>query len=159
MTQASQDRLPKAMRSCRRSKTVKRTHLKWDGPFVVYEVTDRNTYQLATFRGYLLSNLTNGIRLHTLDLAERKHYWERFWQTSEKLQARDRGARQAQATAEVDNGIRKATCNVLAAQIRGDPAPLDLHADFKVSQHSKSNCKDKMGLTLVNIIGFGAAGD
>ena len=42
-----------------------------------------------------------------------------------------------------------------------EAVPGNLSSDFKVSQHSKSNCKEahKMDLTLANIIGFGAGWD
>jgi hypothetical protein len=68
------------MRKVQSRKT--KLHPKWDGPFVVYEVTDSDTYQLMTSGGYVLNNLTNGMHLRKLDLAEGKHYRERFWQTS-----------------------------------------------------------------------------
>jgi hypothetical protein len=69
-----------AMRKVQNRKT--NLHPKWDGPFVVYEVTDGNTCQLATSGGYILNNLTNSMHLRKLDLAERKQYRERFWQAS-----------------------------------------------------------------------------
>jgi hypothetical protein len=38
-------------------------HPRWDGPFVIRDVTDKNTYQLQTRNGYILKNLYNGERL------------------------------------------------------------------------------------------------
>ena len=38
-------------------------HPKWDGPFVIHDVTDKNTYQLKTRNGYVLKSLYNGARL------------------------------------------------------------------------------------------------
>ena len=38
-------------------------HPQWDGPFLIRDVTDKNTYQLQTRNGYILKNLYNGKRL------------------------------------------------------------------------------------------------
>ena len=41
---------------------------KWDGPFVVLEYTDKDTYQLGSSNGYVVRNLTNGERIRKLSL-------------------------------------------------------------------------------------------
>lgn len=38
-------------------------HPRWDGPFIIRNVTSKNTYQLQTRNGYILRNLYNGARL------------------------------------------------------------------------------------------------
>ena len=38
-------------------------HPKWDGPFVIHAVTDKNVYQLQTCNGYVLQHLYNGEQL------------------------------------------------------------------------------------------------
>jgi len=47
-------------------------HLKWDGPFVVLDSSDKDGYQLATANGHILENLVNVERLRKLDKNEQK---------------------------------------------------------------------------------------
>ncbi|GBE83862.1 hypothetical protein SCP_0509190 [Sparassis crispa] len=47
----------------RRSEPDSKIHPRWDGPFIIQDVTDKNTYQLATRNGYILRRLCNGERL------------------------------------------------------------------------------------------------
>jgi hypothetical protein len=47
----------------RRHEGKTKLHPKWDGPFIVYNMTSRNTFQLATRGGYILRRLYNGERL------------------------------------------------------------------------------------------------
>jgi transposase InsO family protein len=47
----------------RRSEAFSKLHPRWDGPFIVRDLTDRNTYQLQTRNGYILRHLYNGERL------------------------------------------------------------------------------------------------
>jgi hypothetical protein len=44
----------------RRHEAGTKLHPRWDGPFVIRDVTDKNTYQLQTRNGYILKNLYNG---------------------------------------------------------------------------------------------------
>ena len=41
----------------RRSPEATKLHPRWDGSFVVHDLTDRNTYQLRTKNGYVLRTL------------------------------------------------------------------------------------------------------
>lgn len=34
-------------------------HPRWDGPFIIHDLTDKNTYQLATRSGFILRHLYN----------------------------------------------------------------------------------------------------
>jgi hypothetical protein len=47
----------------RKNESQSKLHPRWDGPFIIHNVTDRNTYQLRTSNGYVLRNLYNGTRL------------------------------------------------------------------------------------------------
>ena len=47
----------------RRHEAGTKLHPKWDGPFIIRDVTDKNTYQLQTKNGYILKSLYNGARL------------------------------------------------------------------------------------------------
>ncbi|PIL29294.1 hypothetical protein GSI_09345 [Ganoderma sinense ZZ0214-1] len=46
-----------------RSENPTKLHPRWDGPFIIQDLTDRNTYQLRTRNGYVLRTLYNGERL------------------------------------------------------------------------------------------------
>jgi hypothetical protein len=110
------------MRRVQNRKT--KLHPKWDGPFVLYEVINSNAFQLAS-SGRSVLNLTHGEPIRRLDLTDREHYQQRLWHASEQLKTHDRKAREAEATAEVDNEIRKAIRDILAIQLGGDPTRLD----------------------------------
>ncbi|TFY51095.1 hypothetical protein EVJ58_g10743 [Rhodofomes roseus] len=74
----------------RRSESPTKLHPRWDGPFIVHDLTDRNTYQLRTRNGYILRTLYNGERL--------KRYFPAtpappLWYSSAELQRRDAKAR------------------------------------------------------------------
>ncbi|KZV78336.1 hypothetical protein EXIGLDRAFT_560361, partial [Exidia glandulosa HHB12029] len=47
----------------RKSERPSKMHPHWDGPFIIHDMTDKNTYQLATRSGYVLKHLYNGARL------------------------------------------------------------------------------------------------
>ena len=100
-------------------------HPGWDGPFVVLESSDKDTYQLATSNGHILENLVNLNRLRKLDENERKRYTGDFWAASERLKLHDRRARDQQQLQDLDDELRKATLANLEAQKLGKPAPLN----------------------------------
>jgi len=66
---------------------------KWDGPFVVLEYTDKNTYQLGSSNGYVVRNLVNGERIRKLSSKELKRYRGGFWHASGRLKANDERAK------------------------------------------------------------------
>lgn len=47
----------------RRSPKSSKIHLRWDGPFIIHDLTDWNTYQLRTQNGYILRTLYNAEQL------------------------------------------------------------------------------------------------
>jgi len=47
----------------RRHEAGTKLHPRWDGPFIIRDVTDKNVYQLQTRNGYVLKSLYNGARL------------------------------------------------------------------------------------------------
>ena len=47
----------------RRNEASTKLHPRWDGPFMIRDVTDKNVYQLQTRNGYILRHLYNGERL------------------------------------------------------------------------------------------------
>jgi hypothetical protein len=44
----------------RRNEHQSKLHPRWDGPFIIYDISDKNTYQLMTRSGYILRHLYNG---------------------------------------------------------------------------------------------------
>jgi len=57
----------------------------WDGPFVVVDYTDKDTYQLGSANGYIVRRLVNGERLRKLSEKELKKYRGEFWNASSRL--------------------------------------------------------------------------
>nr|VWP00786.1 Methylenetetrahydrofolate reductase (EC [Ganoderma boninense] len=74
----------------RRSPEATKLHPRWDGPFVVHDLTDRNTYQLRTKNGYVLRTLYNAERLKPYNTSEAA---PRLWYSSAELQRRDAKSR------------------------------------------------------------------
>jgi transposase InsO family protein/uncharacterized protein (UPF0335 family) len=91
-------------------------HPQWDGPFVVLDVSDKDTYQLATANGYIVKNLINGARIRKLTADERTKYQNEFWNASERLKLHDRRAEREQQLHEVNKRLKEATLENLQAQ-------------------------------------------
>ena len=70
----------------RRAKDTTKLHPRWDGPFVIHDLTDRNTYQLRTRNGYILRTLYNAERLKRYHPSEPE---PSLWYSSAELQRRD----------------------------------------------------------------------
>jgi hypothetical protein len=71
----------------RRHEGSTKIHPKWDGPFVIRDITDKNTYQLRTRNGYILKSLYNGERLQRYFLPSGVQ--ESLWFSSSSLQQKD----------------------------------------------------------------------
>ena len=91
-------------------------HPCWDGPFVVLEVSDMDTYQLATANGYVIRNLVNDARLRRLDAQERTFYANEFWDSSSRLRSHDAKAEHEKQLHEVNMRLKHATVDLLEAQ-------------------------------------------
>ena len=100
-------------------------HPRWDGPFVVLDSSDTDTYQLATANGHILENLINVDRLRKLNEDERKQYTGDFWAASERLKLHDKRARDQRQLRDLDVELKKATIVSLDAQKLNKPAPLN----------------------------------
>ncbi|GBE78770.1 predicted protein [Sparassis crispa] len=74
----------------RRSENPTKLHPRWDGPFIVHDVTDRNVYQLRTRNGYILRTLYNAARLKRYHPSNMD---PELWYSSADLQRRDARAR------------------------------------------------------------------
>jgi hypothetical protein len=64
---------------------LSKLHPVWEGPFVVLDCTDSDTYQLASANSYILRNLTNKKCLRRLKPEERVLYADEFWAASHRL--------------------------------------------------------------------------
>ena len=91
-------------------------HPRWDGPFVILETSDKDTYQLATANGYIVKNLVNDTRVRRLDRQERTAYVNEFWNASNRLQSHDAKAAREKELHEVDMRLKLATEELLQAQ-------------------------------------------
>ncbi|TFY51092.1 hypothetical protein EVJ58_g10744 [Rhodofomes roseus] len=76
----------------RRSESPSKIHPRWDGPFIVHDLTDKNTYQLATRNGYILRHLYNGERLKKY-VPSKLVPNSKLWYASADLQRKDAAAR------------------------------------------------------------------
>ena len=99
-------------------------HPKWEGPFVVLDISDTDAFQLASSNGHIVKNLVNKARLRKLDPEERAKYADEYWIASNRLRKHDELAKQQRQINELDIRARQATIEALERQKRGQPAPL-----------------------------------
>ena len=92
---------------------------KWDGPFIVLEYTDKNTYQLGSSNGYVVRNLINGERIRKLSSKELKKYRGGFWHTFGRLKANDERAKRENELHEADMAMRRVALANMEAQVKG----------------------------------------
>jgi Integrase core domain/Zinc knuckle len=109
-------------------------HPKWEGPLVVIASSDTNVFQLATANGHILKTMTNRARLRKLNLHERARYIGEFWDASNRLKSYDKRAKQEDQLRDVDTRLKEATLKTLEAQKRGQPAPLEKHAELSAER-------------------------
>ena len=93
-------------------------HPRWDGPFVILDASDKDTYQLATANGHIIKNLVNSARVRKLTVEERTQYRNEFWNASSRLRLHDKRAEQEQQLHDVNKRMREATLEHLQAQRR-----------------------------------------
>jgi len=96
-------------------------HPQWDGPFIVLEITDRDTMQLATPNGYILNHLINKARIRKLDKAEIKHFTDELWQASKRLKKYDEREKMRTGVDALHIELSKAVIQHLDAVSKGKP--------------------------------------
>lgn len=111
-------------------------HPEWDGPFVVLEISDTDTYQLGTANGHILENLVNKQRLRKLNEAELAKYTGEFWAASSRLKLRDERAGRQTQLHELDVKLKEATLANLESQRRGERVSLDKIAEISAQKKS-----------------------
>ena len=112
-------------------------HPKWDGPFVVVDISDKNTYQLATANGYIIRNLINDARVRKLTADERMKYRDEFWNASDRLKLHDKRAEQEQQLHDVNKRLKEATLEHLQAQQQSQSS-FDLGQIAEISQEKRN---------------------
>jgi hypothetical protein len=74
----------------RRNERQSKLHPRWDGPFIIRDVSGKNTYQLMTRSGYILHHLYNGHRLKPYAPKDSSQVPNlSLWYASSDLQRRD----------------------------------------------------------------------
>ena len=96
-------------------------HPQWDGPFIVLEITDRDTMQLATPNGYILNHLINKVRIRKLDKAEIKHFTDELWQALKRLKKYDEREKMRTGVDALHIELSKAAIQHLDAVNKGKP--------------------------------------
>jgi hypothetical protein len=89
----------------RRHEAGTKLHPRWDGPFIVRDVTDKNTYQLQTRNGYVLKNLYNGARLRRYFPSSSSE--NALWFASSGLRQKDNVARLTQKRREAKASVNR----------------------------------------------------
>jgi hypothetical protein len=123
-------------------------HPKWDGPFVVLEITDKDVCQLATPNGYILNHLVNKARLRKLEEAEAEHFIDALWHASERLKRHDEREKQRTELNDLDIQLSKATADLLERQKQGKPVNLDAQA--QISQR-RQEIKQAQAVAIANL--------
>ena len=96
-------------------------HLHWHSPFVVLEITDNDTMQLATPNGYILNHLINKARIRKLDEAETKYFTVELWQALKRLKKYDECEKMRTGVDALHIELSKATIQHLDAVSKGKP--------------------------------------
>jgi len=102
---------------------------KWDGPFVVLEYTDKDTYQLGSSNRYVVRNLVNGARIRKLSSNELKKYRGGFWHASGRLKAVDERAKRENELHEAEMAMRKVALANMEAQRKAAELKAQRNAD------------------------------
>jgi hypothetical protein len=107
----------------------------WDGPFVVVDYTDKDTYQLGSANGYIVRRLVNGERLRKLSEKELKKYRGEFWNASSRLKVYDQRAKMENELHDADMEMRKVALENMELQ--------RIAAELKAKANANANAKAK----------------
>jgi transposase InsO family protein len=86
-------------------------HPRWDGPFIIHDVSDKNTYQLRTRNGYILRHLYNGSRLQRYYPGRWADPVPSLWYASSELQRKDAHERMKARNSALKSSERSANTN------------------------------------------------
>ena len=117
---------------------------KWDGPFVVLEYTDKNTYQLGSSNGYVVRNLINGERIRKLSLKELKRYRGGFWHASGRLKANDERAKRENELHDAEMAMKKVALANMEAQRKAAELKAQRNADRDAVKRADEEARENM---------------
>ena len=117
---------------------------KWDGPFVVLEYTDKNTYQLGSSNGYVVRNLVNGERIRKLSSKELKRYRGGFWHASGRLKANDERAKWENELHEAEMAMRRVALANMEAQRKAAELKAQRNADHEAVERADREAREHM---------------
>ena len=107
----------------------------WDGPFVVVDYTDKDTYQLGSANGYIVRRLVNGERLRKLSEKELRKYRGEFWNASSRLKVYDQRAKMENELHDADMEMRKVALENMELQ--------RIAAELKAKANADADAKAK----------------
>ena len=117
---------------------------KWDGPFVVLEYTDKDTYQLGSSNGYVVRNLVNGARIRKLSSNELKKYRGGFWHASGRLKAVDERAKRENELHEAEMAMRKVALANMEVQRKAAELKAQRNADREAIEKADKEARENM---------------
>ena len=117
---------------------------KWDGPFVVLEYTDQNTYQLGSLNGYVVRNLVNGERIRKLTEKELKKYRGGFWHTSGRLKMYDEKAKRENELHDAEMAMRKVALANMEAQRKAAELKAQREVDHREMEKAEKEAREGM---------------
>jgi len=118
--------------------------LKWDGPFIVVDYTDQNTYQLGTANGYIVRRLINGERLRKLSEKEVKRYRGEFWHASSRLKVYDERAKKENELHDAEIEMRKVALENM--RLQKEAAELRAKADADAEEKAQVNAEARASM-------------
>jgi hypothetical protein len=117
---------------------------KWDGPFVIVDQTDKNTYQLGSANGYIVRRLINGERLRKLSEKELTRYEGEFWHASRRLKVYDEKAKKNSELHEADMAMREVALENMKLQKLA--VELKLKADADSEEKAKADAEARASM-------------
>ena len=117
---------------------------KWDGPFVVLEYTDQNTYQLGSSNGYVVRNLVNGERIRKLTAKELKKYQGGFWHASGRLKVYDEKAKRENELHDAEMAMRKVALANMEAQRKAAELKAQREVDHREMEKAEKEAREGM---------------
>ena len=121
---------------------------KWDGPFVVVDYTDKNTYQLGSANGYVIRRLVNGERLMKLSEKELRKYRGEFWHASSRLKVYDEKAKKENELHDADMEMRKVALENM--RLQKEAAELRMKADADAEAQAQANAEARASMVRLS---------
>jgi hypothetical protein len=121
---------------------------KWDGPFVIVDYTDQNTYQLGSANGYVIRRLVNGERLRKLSGKEIKKYRGEFWNASSRLKVYDERAKKENELHDADMEMRRVALENM--KIQKEAVEIKMRADADVEAKAQADAQAQTSMAQLS---------